>query len=200
MSKGYAIYIFPLEKTKQNKLFHSGGQGSGNFDHSGRPGLVGGSGKGEGEMSKNIISDLRSSKNEKLYVLDPDGNILQETYGDIGFIDIYELPSGSLNLVHNHPDGSNISIGDLRYFSGNDKVEQITVVTRDRIQFVRVVDRDRLFRETGKASASVNVKMADGFMEGFITKSNKNEYLMKYTDEAVQQMVDSGIISMSYEE
>lgn len=44
---GKIVFGVPVERMKQNKLFHFGGQGSGNFGHEGRPGLVGGSGKGE---------------------------------------------------------------------------------------------------------------------------------------------------------
>jgi len=42
MSDGRIVFGFP-EEVQQNKLFHSGGSGSGDFGHSGRPGEVGGS-------------------------------------------------------------------------------------------------------------------------------------------------------------
>jgi len=42
---------------QQNKLFHFGGEGSGNFGHEGRPGMVGGSGEGKGE-SMSLIGKL----------------------------------------------------------------------------------------------------------------------------------------------
>lgn len=46
----------PTKQVKFNEIagldtFHNGGKGSGNFGHSGRPGEVGGSGKGQGEAS-----------------------------------------------------------------------------------------------------------------------------------------------------
>lgn len=48
---GRVVFGFP-EKVQKNILFHSGGEGSGDFDHSGRPGMVGGSGKGESRLKE----------------------------------------------------------------------------------------------------------------------------------------------------
>lgn len=64
MTKGYVIYTFPIEQkdiveNSRKKLFRFGGKGSGNFDHVGRPGMVGGSGKGESSMEVKPLKDRK---------------------------------------------------------------------------------------------------------------------------------------------
>lgn len=62
MPDGQIVFGFPAEEGEaeaeapvQNKLFVQGGPGSGHFDHEGRPGQVGGSGKGDWKEGKNSI-------------------------------------------------------------------------------------------------------------------------------------------------
>lgn len=53
----------PSKQVKTNEIagldtFYNGGKGSGNFGHAGRPGKVGGSGKGEGVPTSKKVSDI----------------------------------------------------------------------------------------------------------------------------------------------
>jgi hypothetical protein len=58
---GKIVFGFPAGKVEQNKLFHSGGQGSGDFGHSGRPGKVGGS--SNSKLQKPNESQISSALN-----------------------------------------------------------------------------------------------------------------------------------------
>ena len=76
----------PSKQVKNNEIadfdtFYNGGKGSGNFGHSGRPGEVGGSGKGETNPQK---SDARQRLEKAL-----DSNF-KETYA-IDYPDDYQL-------------------------------------------------------------------------------------------------------------
>jgi hypothetical protein len=57
------------EEVEQNKLFHSGGEGSGNFEHKGRPGMVGGS-SSTNWTTKNITQELIDTERESLRELE----------------------------------------------------------------------------------------------------------------------------------
>ena len=65
------ILMEPEVTDEENELLTQGGAGSGNFDHEGRPGEVGGSGDKGGTMKEKIVKTIKELENEsKEYYLD----------------------------------------------------------------------------------------------------------------------------------
>ena len=102
------------EKLEATILKLNGGKGSGNFGHSGRPGEVGGSGKGAGvssrketkpkyDIPKSILEAYKTSSSK---------------YTDPEKMEIVTTPKGNLNLMYDGKDVSTI---------GGDKFSESTL-------------------------------------------------------------------------
>lgn len=122
-----------------------GGEGSGNFDHEGRPGEIGGSGGGGGggERSEtfnanasanesSFVARTRGSKNERGITLDKDGNILVEKRGTATEIELtneeFDKIKGAERDIHTHPNSdAPFSAQDIAYARDADIKEMVVI-------------------------------------------------------------------------
>ena len=105
--------------------FLKGGEGSGNFDHEGRPGLVGGSetngkptpSRGERKTLGQAEALLRRYEYEDGYLFAPDGErIIFSVSGSEDGIDFTDEQAAQFKdniLTHNHPGGRSFSLLDV---------------------------------------------------------------------------------------
>ena len=113
-------------------LENDGGEGSGNFNHEGRPGMVGGSsanGGGGGHVScspqakktmNGLMRKIKGLKKEQSFIIGQNGEILASAKGDKNSVGMKlgvkrEHQTGNIAL-HNHPTGGTFSPDDLTDF------------------------------------------------------------------------------------
>lgn len=119
-----------LEKKEEKipVMAMDGGPGSGNFGHGGRPGQVGGSGKGGtrkiGEINPDDMDaaiqyfgdQIRNREVENTVVIDQEGNV----YHAVGNVDGVGIDGVDLNgavITHNHPEANGIlSFGEDDFY------------------------------------------------------------------------------------
>lgn len=122
-----------------------GGEGSGNFNHEGRPGKIGGSGEGEnsseesaaenfGKITKKVYPSERSfkdSKVEKSILYDDDGSVLLEKTGSERQVRFtrqeLEKFRGKV-FTHSHPQDVTLSPADLMRMQEYE-IKQVRAVT-----------------------------------------------------------------------
>lgn len=122
-----------------------GGPGSGNFGHGGRPGQVGGSGKGGiqkiGEINPDDMDvairyfgdQIRNREIENIVTIDREGNV----YHAIGNVDGVEIEGVDLNgavITHNHPEANGIlSFGeeDFYYLREHQDIKELQCVNKE---------------------------------------------------------------------
>ena len=125
-----------LKSVKQN-LFHFGGEGSGNFGHEGRLGLVGGSGKGEGFREVSMASaekKIATESTEHVLLYDRNGKLIayNDTQAQFGneavFSRVQEKGAVGGVVTHNHPHNQSFSPEDIAY-AGKLRLSEIRAVT-----------------------------------------------------------------------
>lgn len=108
-----------------------GGEGSGNFNHEGRPGLVGGSGEGGAgatpthgvpqRVHEFAAKNTGSSRESSVWV-DSNGDVVGSKDGgknSIGFTPEELSQMFATTLVHNHPNGASFSPEDVEFMFRN---------------------------------------------------------------------------------
>ena len=110
-----------LEKKEERIqiMIMDGGSGSGNFGHGGRPGQVGGSGKGGTRKIGEINSDdmdgairyfgdqIRNRDRENTVAIDSEGNVYQAV-GNVDGVEIEGVDLSGAVITHNHPEANGI--------------------------------------------------------------------------------------------
>lgn len=122
-----------------------GGSGSGNFGHGGRPGQVGGSGKGGiqkiGEINPDDMDaairyfgdQIRNRETENTVAIDGEGNV----YHAVGNVDGVEIEDIDLNgavITHNHPEANGIlSFGkeDFYFLREHQDIKELQCVNKE---------------------------------------------------------------------
>lgn len=129
------------------QLAVKGGPGSGNFDHAGRPGEVGGSSSGSGssgvrsEDGKARIAivehGLQTKSIEHAVVMDNDGNTIWSKSGTKDSVEFYGYEIGQMKdavFTHNHPGVS----GNLSF-----SLDDVILASKGEIREMRVVGRNQ---------------------------------------------------------
>ena len=150
--------------------FVKGGEGSGNFDHAGRPGEQGGSGPGDGAEGTSALSDsarilintfeerVRTSAVEHIVVVAPDGTVLAKNTGNstqVGF-QLSKKAAVGATLTHNHPNSASFSHGD------------INVALKYRLSCIRASSEKYLYEITPKKGKEFNYP--SGWDKDIVTK------------------------------
>lgn len=136
-----------LEKKEEKipVMAMDGGSGSGNFGHGGRPGQVGGSGKGGtkkiGEMNPDDMDvaiqcfgdQIRNRKVENTVAIDSEGNVYQAV-GSVNGVEIEGLELSGAMITHNHPEANGIlSFGadDFYFLREHQDIKELQCVNKE---------------------------------------------------------------------
>lgn len=136
-----------LEKKEEKipVMAMDGGSGSGNFGHGGRPGQVGGSGKGGtkkiGEMNPDDMDvaiqcfgdQIRNRKVENTVAIDSEGNVYQ-AIGSVNGVEIEGLELSGAMITHNHPEANGIlSFGadDFYFLREHQDIKELQCVNKE---------------------------------------------------------------------
>lgn len=118
-----------LEGTNiDRRMVADGGEGSGNFGHEGRPGQIGGSGKGGsqkvGEVDTAYMDaaiqyfgdQIRNRTVENMIVIDKEGNVYQAV-GEEDRVELENVNFEGAVITHNHPESQGIvSFGEDDFY------------------------------------------------------------------------------------
>jgi len=155
-------------------------------------------GAGLDPTPQKFIQELREAKTEIAYIQDGNGNIIDRQEGDPESVDlkITKKTGDKLNIIHNHPDQSGISIGDLRYAGHHENINKFTIVTKAGIQEVTIQDPGRLWRELNQVENWIAEQISEGTINGIITKENKTIKKIEITNQAIYKLAILGIIKI----
>jgi len=135
-------FVWNLDEIKIVKNL-KGGRGSGNFQHQGRIGKIGGSASRLNSQYQQFAQLHNSKSYEVGSIFDDDGNEIVKKVTDLDSNDLTitmdnstELMLKGKNFVHNHPEGSSLSDGDVD-FAIAWGLHSITATSEDGIYTMR---------------------------------------------------------------
>ena len=189
-----------------------GGEGSGNFNHEGRPGKVGGSGEGGGSSSKSeskeksytgkisrkVYPNERAFKNnrvEKAAVYDDDGSVIFEKTGSerqvrISRQDLVKF-KGKV-FTHSHPQDVTLSPADLMRMQEYE-IKQVRAVTSKGVYVAGYMGKWKKQFKSDEELKQYELSIDKEALKTAISKHESKEWTQEYADnyyqhKAVQKM------------
>lgn len=189
-----------------------GGEGSGNFNHEGRPGKVGGSGEGGGSSSKSeskeksytgkisrkVYPNERAFKNnrvEKAAVYDDDGSVIFEKTGSerqvrISRQDLVKF-KGKV-FTHSHPQDVTLSPADLMRMQEYE-IKQVRAVTSKGVYVAGYTGKWKKQFKNDEELKQYELSIDKEALKTAISKHESKEWTQEYADnyyqhKAVQKM------------
>lgn len=189
-----------------------GGEGSGNFNHEGRPGKVGGSGEGgassskqeskeksyTGKISRKVYPNERAFKNnrvEKAAVYDDDGSVIFEKTGSerqvrISRQDLVKF-KGKV-FTHSHPQDVTLSPADLMRMQEYE-IKQVRAVTSKGVYVAGYTGKWKKQFKSDEELKQYELSIDKEALKTAISKHESKEWTQEYADnyyqhKAVQKM------------
>lgn len=189
-----------------------GGEGSGNFNHEGRPGKVGGSGEGggssskqeskeksyTGKISRKVYPNERAFKNnrvEKAAVYDDDGSVIFEKTGSerqvrISRQDLVKF-KGKV-FTHSHPQDVTLSPADLMRMQEYE-IKQVRAVTSKGVYVAGYTGKWKKQFKNDEELKQYELSIDKEALKTAISKHESKEWTQEYADnyyqhKAVQKM------------
>ncbi len=189
-----------------------GGEGSGNFNHEGRPGKVGGSGEGggssskqeskeksyTGKISRKVYPNERAFKNnrvEKAAVYDDDGSVIFEKTGSerqvrISRQDLVKF-KGKV-FTHSHPQDVTLSPADLMRMQEYE-IKQVRAVTSKGVYVAGYTGKWKKQFKNDEELKQYELSINKEALKTAISKHESKEWTQEYADnyyqhKAVQKM------------
>jgi len=184
-----------------------GGQGSGNFGHSGIPGQVGGSGGGGNttvpeSLKKELLAGTEADSREHAVIIDSAGKISTQISGsegstDFGFHTDLDKAGADLHIVHTHPLNETLSNRDIEVLQNKGVGSVSAILPNGSVHTATAMTQDRqeIYRRTNELFLKSKTEIIDKQIEGKIsTKKEYDALLVKAQETNLRQLDKENLI------